>query len=139
MSNVVEFCNALPSSYKLKVLDEKHVLKRAVSDLVPAEILDRPKQPYRAPDAASFLGEASPEYVDDVLSPSRVEEAGVFDPSSVAALLAKCRSVGERAPLSNADNMAFVGRALDPAAVGDLRAITAGRSRVARGERRNPR
>ena len=107
--NVVEFCNALPSTYKLKVLDEKHVLKRAVSDLVPAEILNRPKQPYRAPDAPSFLGEGSPEYVDEVLSPSRVAEAGIFDPSSVSALLAKCRSVGERAPLSNADNMAFVG------------------------------
>ena len=107
--DVVTYCNALPSSYKLHVLDEKHVLKRAVADLVPAEILDRPKQPYRAPDASSFLGSAAPDYVDDVLAPERIREAGVFHPAGVAALLAKCRAMKERAPLSNADNMAFVG------------------------------
>jgi asparagine synthase (glutamine-hydrolysing) len=107
--DVVAFCNALPSVDKLHVLDEKHVLKRAVADLVPAEILERPKQPYRAPDAASFIGDAAPEYVDDVLAPARVAEAGAFDPESVTALLAKCRAVRGPAPLSNADNMAFVG------------------------------
>jgi len=107
--DVVEFCNALPSSFKLRVLDEKHVLKRAVRDLVPPEILERPKQPYRAPDAASFVGDAAPDYVDDVLDPASVEEAGLFDSRGVAGLLAKCRAAGGDAPLSNADNMAFVG------------------------------
>jgi asparagine synthase (glutamine-hydrolysing) len=107
--DVVNYCNALPSTYKLHVLDEKHVLKRAVADLVPAEILDRPKQPYRAPDAPSFLGADAPSYVEDVLAPSRIEEAGIFDPAGIASLLAKCRAAKERAPLSNADNMAFVG------------------------------
>ena len=107
--DVVAYCDALPSTHKLHVLDEKHVLKRAVADLVPSEILLRPKQPYRAPDAASFLGGAAPDYVDDVLAPARIAEAGVFDPSGVAALLAKCRAAQEPATLSNADNMAFVG------------------------------
>jgi asparagine synthase (glutamine-hydrolysing) len=107
--DVVAFCNALPSADKLHVLDEKHVLKRAVEDLVPAAILERPKQPYRAPDAASFVGDAAPGYVDDVLAPSRVTEAGLFDPASVGALLAKCRAARGPVPLSNADNMAFVG------------------------------
>ena len=45
--------NSLPSSFKLKVLDEKHVLKRVARGLVTEEILKRPKQPYRAPDAGS--------------------------------------------------------------------------------------
>ena len=36
-------------------LDEKYLLKRAFADLVPDEIIHRPKQPYRAPDAASFF------------------------------------------------------------------------------------
>ena len=108
-TEVVSFCNALPSTYKLRVLDEKHVLKRAVADLVPAEILDRPKQPYRAPDAPSFLGDGAPDYVNDVLSVARIAEAGVFDAAAVSSLLAKSRAAKEDAPLSNADNMAFVG------------------------------
>jgi asparagine synthase (glutamine-hydrolysing) len=107
--DVVAYCDSLPSSYKLHVLDEKHVLKRAVRDLVPAEILDRPKQPYRAPDAASFLGSAAPEYVSDVLAGARVAEAGIFDVQAVGGLVAKCRAAGDGTTLSNADNMAFVG------------------------------
>src|SRR5205823_8913124 len=53
--DVAALANRLPSDYKLRVLDEKHVLKRAARDLIPPEILARPKQPYRAPDALSFV------------------------------------------------------------------------------------
>jgi len=34
---------------KMKVLDEKYLLKRAAGHLIPASIRRRPKQPYRAP------------------------------------------------------------------------------------------
>ena len=53
--DVVEFANRLPARHKLFGLDEKHLLKRAFADLVPEQIRRRPKQPYRAPDAASFF------------------------------------------------------------------------------------
>ena len=106
---VVTFCNALPSRYKLRVLDEKHLLKRAARGLVPREILERPKQPYRAPDAASFFGDSSPGWLDEVLAPRAVKEAGLFDPDAVSALLAKCRARAGSGQLANADNMAFVG------------------------------
>ena len=52
--HVAALAESLPPSYKLRVLDEKHVLKRAAAELVPADIVRRPKQPYRAPDALSF-------------------------------------------------------------------------------------
>src|SRR6185295_2651420 len=48
---VAALADSLPAAYKLRVLDEKHVLKRAARDLVPEAILRRKKQPYRAPDA----------------------------------------------------------------------------------------
>ena len=54
--DLVELANSLPPAYKLRGLDEKHVLKRAAAGLVPDEIIRRPKQPYRAPDALSFVG-----------------------------------------------------------------------------------
>jgi len=106
--DVVALADSLPPAYKLRVLDEKHVVKRAARDLVADEIVARPKQPYRAPDAASFAGPDRPEYVDELLAEASVRDAGVFEPGAVSRLWSKCR---ERAngEFSNADNMALTG------------------------------
>jgi asparagine synthase (glutamine-hydrolysing) len=105
---VIALADSLPASYKLHVLDEKHVLKRAARGLVPKEILERKKQPYRAPDALAFSGEAAPDYVADMLSPARIERAGIFEPRAVEKLHAKLRHTAT-GQFSNADNMAVVG------------------------------
>ncbi len=105
--DVVTLANSLPADYKLRVLDEKHVLKRAASDLVPASIAKRPKQPYRAPDALAFTGEAAPAWVAEVLAEGAVRDAGVFDPRAVTQLWNKCRAAKDA--VSNTDNMALVG------------------------------
>lgn len=107
--DVVDLCNALPPSYKLRVLEEKYVLKRVAGGLVPDEILARPKQPYRAPDAACFVGSDAPEWIDEILSDRSLRESDLFDPDAVRLLVAKCRARARLGPLSNADNMAFVG------------------------------
>jgi asparagine synthase (glutamine-hydrolysing) len=104
-SNVIALANSLPDSYKLRALDEKHVLKRAAAGAVPAEIVARKKQPYRAPDAAALIDAT---YLDDLLCAPAVRDAGVFEPQPVAQLLRKCRARGAGA-FSNADNMALVG------------------------------
>jgi asparagine synthase (glutamine-hydrolysing) len=102
--DVVEFANGLPARHKLFGLDEKFLLKKAFSDLVPEDILSRPKQPYRAPDAASFFAGGSPEWLAEVTSTGAVRDAGVFDPAQVSGLLGKCvRTGGDR--MSNTDNM----------------------------------
>jgi asparagine synthase (glutamine-hydrolysing) len=101
---VVELAAALPAWHKLCGLDEKHVLKRAFADLVPDEIVHRPKQPYRAPDAAAFFGPDQPDWVREVTSERAVEEAGVFDPALVSGLVAKCER-GAGRTLGNTDNM----------------------------------
>jgi asparagine synthase (glutamine-hydrolysing) len=110
-ADVVALANSLPAGFKLRGLDEKHVLKRAARGLVPEEILARKKQPYRAPDALSFIGAAAPDYVSDLLSERALSEGGVFEPKLAGQLWAKCRAAGERnaGNLSNADNMALVG------------------------------
>ena len=106
-AEVVELAGALPTSYKLRGLDEKHVLKIAAAGLVPPAVLARPKQPYRAPDALSFVGAGAPAWVDEALSPPALASAGVFDVQAVGRLWRKCRA-GE-GPFSNADNMALTG------------------------------
>jgi asparagine synthase (glutamine-hydrolysing) len=105
---VVEFSNALHPSLKMKVLNEKYLLKRATRGLVPDTIVNRKKQPYRAPDAKSFFtpGQAAPDWVDELLSDDRLRADGVFNPSAVQRLVAKMRSgraIGVK------DNMALVG------------------------------
>lgn len=107
---VVNFAGTIPPRLKMKGLDEKHILKRAIGDLIPASVRARPKQPYRAPDAKSFFSGsehgASPEYVRDLLSRKRIEEYGVFHPAAVEKVVQKAcngQLIGIR------DNMTLVG------------------------------
>lgn len=102
--DVVDFANALPARHKLFGLEEKYLLKRAFADLVPDDIIHRPKQPYRAPDAASFFTPDRPAWFDDLTSERAITEAGVFNPSLVSGLLAKCERTGGKS-MSNTDNM----------------------------------
>ncbi len=104
---VVELAAAIPPRFKMKALDEKHVLKKAAEDLVPASVKSRPKQPYRAPEAISFFeGEDSArDYVRELLSPTRIEENGLFHAPAVEKLIAKVRK--EQA-VGIKDNMALV-------------------------------
>jgi asparagine synthase (glutamine-hydrolysing) len=89
-------------------LNEKFILRKAASDLIPPELAQRPKQPYRAPISRCFLGNTPHEYVQDLLSESRIREAGYFDPRRVNALVEKCRK-NEGGLLSERENMALVG------------------------------
>lgn len=107
---VVEFASRLSPQLKMKVLNEKYLLKAAVGDLIPRSIRNRHKQPYRAPDSQSFRegGKDAPlfEYVEELLAPRAIQEGGVFDPGAVGKLLAKAR---QGQIVSMKDNMALVG------------------------------
>jgi asparagine synthase (glutamine-hydrolysing) len=103
---VVELGAALPPSLKMRVLDEKHVLKRAAAGLVPPSIAARAKQPYRAPEGTSFLGGREEEYVGELLAPARIAADGVFDAVAVERLVEKVR---DGRAIGVKDNMALVG------------------------------
>ena len=101
---IIEFCATLPPDYKLKGLNEKVLLKNMMKGKLPEEILNRPKQAYRAPILSSFLGVDAPEFVMNILSEDFLLEAGIFNPESVSRLLAKMNS-GKA--YSEIDNMAI--------------------------------
>src|SRR3546814_6849367 len=74
---LIEFANTLPPSWKIRGLTEKHILRRALAApvsgtgqaLLPSGIAQRTKQPYRAPDSASFFVDGKPlDYVADLFS-----------------------------------------------------------------------
>jgi len=111
--DVLEFCHALPTQYMLRLLDEKHILKKVARGKVPPAILGRPKQPYRAPDAMSFLVPGAPDYVEQLFGRDALDRGGIIDSRLGRAVYEKCRRIAQRdgasALMSNADNMAFVG------------------------------
>ena len=106
-ADVGTYANAMPARHKILGLDEKHLLKRAFADVVPAEVLHRPKQPYRAPDASGFFAGGAPDWLMDVTSEAAIGKAGVFRAPMVARLLEKVRRL-QGTPLSNTDNMRLV-------------------------------
>lgn len=103
---LIEFAGRIPTKLKLRGLEEKYILKRAVRGLLPDAISARPKQPYRAPIHGSFFGPHAPDYIRDLLSAEAVRRAGYFDVRAVDHLVHKAR----RAPaLSERDGMAVTG------------------------------
>ena len=120
--DVVALADSLPAEYKLRVLDEKHVVKRAAEGLVADEIVARQKQPYRAPDALSFVGKGVPDYVEEMLREENVAEAGVFDSKAVAQLWKKCKTRSDEGPVLERRQHGARGRALDAARSPSFRA-----------------
>ncbi|MHC1550419.1 asparagine synthase (glutamine-hydrolyzing) [Phyllobacterium sp. K27] len=103
---LVEFASRIPVGMKLKGLAEKHILKRAVRDLVPPAITARPKQPYRAPDSRSFTATGMPDYVRAAMGTEAISDTGLFNPVAVRKLVEKCAG---GAQAGYRDNSAFVG------------------------------
>ncbi len=102
---VMEFCTRLPPQYKLRGLNEKYLLKIAFEDELPAEVIHRPKQPYRAPIHRSFFCAGAPDYVETLLTEEAVRKKGYFDPDGVLHLVEKCKRPG--AFVSEVENMAL--------------------------------
>jgi asparagine synthase (glutamine-hydrolysing) len=106
---IAAFAGRLPPHMKMRALNEKYILKKAVADLIPPFLRRRPKQPYRATDVPSFFdqsrGAARFDYVDELLSESAIRRSGLFNPVAVSKLVAKAatsRLLGTR------DGMALV-------------------------------
>jgi len=89
---VFEFAARLPTGSKLRGLKEKAILRRWARDVVPAPVLRRPKQPYRAPDIPAFFSPEPAEYVQDLLDERRLANSGLFQPEVVAGLVRRCRA-----------------------------------------------
>lgn len=102
---VIELMAAVPTCWKILGLNEKYLLKKVFSDILPQEILNRPKHPYRAPIAATLLKTGIEEHTE-MLSDSAIRKTGLFDPIRVSRLAAKLNASDTA---SEVDSMALVG------------------------------
>ena len=70
--HLVELTFGLPRSLRVRT-GPKHLLKKVVRDLLPAEIIDRPKQGFAAPIKEWFRGPSA------ALLTTRLERSGLWD------------------------------------------------------------
>jgi asparagine synthase (glutamine-hydrolysing) len=83
----VEFVGRIPAPLRLEGLTRlKRLLKAAVAERLPPEILARGKKGFGAPFAVWFRGPLAP-LLRETLAPARIEAAGVFDPVAVRRLV----------------------------------------------------
>jgi asparagine synthase (glutamine-hydrolysing) len=85
-TSVVEFAARLPWREKLSLTHTKVVLKRALQDLVPSSILERPKKGFGIPVAQWIRGPLRPLF-EDLFSEASLKRASVFTPAPARALL----------------------------------------------------
>jgi len=92
--HLIEFAQTIPASLKLcranNRWEAKHILKRAVSGLIPDEIIHRPKQGFDVP-IKYWLNRELGEMLSDLLTSSRAQQRGYFNQSAVAGLLQEHR------------------------------------------------
>ncbi len=82
----VELAASIPGRFKVRRGRLKHIFRQAVRDLVPAEVLDRPKRGFALPIGAWFRGELRDTLLD-TLDDRTIREQGLFRPEAVRRLL----------------------------------------------------
>jgi len=105
---VAELAARLPARLRLLGLQEKVGLRKATVGLVPREIRERKKWPYRAPIAGPVLTTTAGGELLERLEPRNVDDVGIFDGRAVARLTAKLTG-HETGKVSEVDEMALMG------------------------------
>jgi asparagine synthase (glutamine-hydrolysing) len=82
----VEFANSIPPNLKLRGLKTKYILKRAMRDKLPRDILARPKKGFGIPIAQWLRGDLK-RMALDTFSEQRIRQQGLFDHRAVSRLL----------------------------------------------------
>lgn len=98
---LIEFCNTLPSDFKLHGLKEKYLLKKLLKNKIPESIINRPKQPYRAPTKNVFFSTKRSEYVELMLSDTYTKKTNIFNYESLSSLLSRIEKTGISSEVDN--------------------------------------
>ncbi|GBC63045.1 asparagine synthase [Desulfonema ishimotonii] len=83
---IIETSMACPPHFKLRGNVEKWVLKRAVADILPHPIIERPKSGMMVP-VRHWLRKEMRGYAKKVLSKKQLRQVGLFNPDYVHSLL----------------------------------------------------
>jgi len=87
-----EFTAQLPPEYKLTDQENKYLLRHGMRERLPKEIIQRPKKGLTSPQSSWFRKPRLPDWAEDCLSTSSIQEYGLLQSSEVRRLLAEHRS-----------------------------------------------
>jgi asparagine synthase (glutamine-hydrolysing) len=87
---LVEFCAQIPPGLKMRGLQEKYILRRAMRNDLPPEIVRRKKRGMTSPFVKWTRN--LPEFAMELLSESQIREKGYFNPKFVTQILEQNRS-----------------------------------------------
>lgn len=83
---LVDFMRGIPPSLKMRGFNQKYILKKAMEDILPREVITRRKAAFGLP-VRSWLRNELREMVGDLLSEKRVRERGLFKPHVVTKII----------------------------------------------------
>ena len=83
---LMEFCATIPPKMKMKRMQKKHLLKKAVRDLLPADVIRHRKQGFVGP-MTQWLKEDLREYVKTTLSDRNLKRHGLLNAGMVQQVL----------------------------------------------------
>jgi len=83
---VMELAFSMPSHLKMRDRERKFILKRALRGILPDCILQRKKEGFSIPMKQWLKRELAP-LMDDLLSPARIAQRGLFEPAVVSRLV----------------------------------------------------
>ena len=84
--NLIEFVQTIPAQFKLRGQTTKYILKQAMADLIPKEIVNRPKMGFGVP-LRKWLNNELREMLHDTLTDETARQRGLLNPRAVQDLL----------------------------------------------------
>ena len=84
---LIEFAATIPGAMKIAGTRVKHILKEAVRPWLPPALIERPKEGFIMPINDWILTKLRA-MVEDMLSPRRLAQHGLFEPDAIRAMLA---------------------------------------------------
>ena len=83
---IVDRVSRAPAGQRAGIFRAKSVLRAAMADLIPAEVMNQPKRGFRVP-IARFLLEENHRLINDLILSERCLERGIFDPDELRKLV----------------------------------------------------
>ena len=83
---LIEFVTRIPAGLKMRGMETKHLFKQAIADLVPREILNRPKMGFGVP-IQHWINQQLRERIRDTLNDPRTVQRGYVTKKYVALML----------------------------------------------------
>lgn len=80
--DLVNLAFRIPSTMKMKALEEKYIFKKSMKNFLPKEICQRKKQPLQPP--GKWFAEKSMPFMKDILSKENLISKGYFNPDFIS-------------------------------------------------------